>query len=403
MAGQLRRFEILGRLGTGSLGATYHARMVERGYQRNVALKLLHPAITGHQVVAELYRSQGAELAHLNHPAIVFPEELVYMGTRVGVLSDLVEGPDLQRLVAVWGGLPARTAMFVGAALSSALGVAHRRTEGPLLHLDITPRQVALTAAGEVLFLDYGLKRRELGLHGRRHPIPATAGYMAPERFAGEDSPAGDIYALGATLFEILTGVPLGRTSQDEDRHYEHVGARIEQLTEIVQDAEPIVPLLSRMLEFQPSARPVAGYVHTHCARLAELVDGPTLAEWAPDAVAAATRRGPTDATSGGGPALGRRVDNDDVTGSILQEGRPSDAPAAEPDTPVFGQARARFNVQRTPIGAVPAAPVAPAPPPAPRGPTQDDDPAPVAVYAIGGGLLVIAFVTLLAAAAMLF
>lgn len=390
-----RRFEILELLGIGALGSTYRATMFEgRSFRRTVALKVLHRSVSGYQIEAENLEDRAIALAALRLPALVHPEELVYLGVRAGIVSDWIDAPDLLRLITVWGGVPPRAALEIIAELARVLDATHG-LEPARLHLNLRPTDILLSAEGQVHLLDFGLHQRTLGLHGRQHPVPASPAYMAPERFAGQDSPAGDIYALGATLFELLTGQPLRRSSAQESRHYDHIGEAVELLLEGVDPADSILPLLGQMMEFQPSARPLASYVATHADRIAEQLSGPGLREWAGSSV-------PT--VSGGahhpeGVAQGRRLDSDDLTGSIIQEGRPMSAESAAPASLEPPANHPRFSQPGTPL-----------PPPSARRlqspengadpPEEVEDPAPVAVYAVGGLLLFLAATAVIASLA---
>lgn len=121
--------------------------------------------------------------------------------------------------------MPPVAALAIVEEVASALHAAWHQ-DGPdgaplrLIHRDIKPSNLRITAHGEVKMLDFGVARAELSSR-EEHTQEAAFGtvpYMAPERFYGEDTVAGDVYALGVTLFEMLTGVKPGKSAMDADR-----------------------------------------------------------------------------------------------------------------------------------------------------------------------------------------
>ncbi len=211
----LGRFEVIGDLGAGGFGFVVRARDLVLG--REVALKMPLPerVLAPGDVRRFLHEARAA--ARLDHPNIVRVFDAGELGP-LGyfIASEFCEGPSLRHWLKTHSEpVPARLAASWLAALADAVQHAHDRG---ILHRDIKPDNVILTPeSGQGEFLprltDFGLAKvlEEAGEETRSDARVGTPHYMAPEQAAGrhrEVGPATDVYALGATLYEILTGRP---------------------------------------------------------------------------------------------------------------------------------------------------------------------------------------------------
>ena len=200
-------YEILGELGRGGMGVVYKAR--QAALNRTVALKMILAGDHAGPEDRERFRSEAAAAARLQHPNIVQVYEVGEFGGRAFFSLELVEGGSLAaRLTgAPW---PARDAAALVETLARAMHEAHRRG---VVHRDLKPANVLLAADGSPKVADFGLaKRLDLGDGPTRTgAVLGTPSYMAPEQAGGkskEVGPAADVYALGAVLYELLTGRP---------------------------------------------------------------------------------------------------------------------------------------------------------------------------------------------------
>jgi serine/threonine-protein kinase len=206
-------YEILGLLGRGGMGVVYRARHLR--LRRLVALKMLRgDGVTGAELLAR-FRTESAALARLQHPNIVQVYEADEHQGRPYLALEYVEGGGLD---AHAGGTPQPAARVVRLleALARAVHYAHERG---IVHRDLKPHNVLLTPGGDPKVTDFGLAKLlapEAGLSSLRYETQAgailgTPCYMAPEQTgagAGRAGPAADVYALGAILYELLTGRP---------------------------------------------------------------------------------------------------------------------------------------------------------------------------------------------------
>jgi serine/threonine protein kinase len=200
-------YDILDELGRGGMGVVYKARQ-ERP-DRLVALKMvLAGAHAGSQEVAR-FRGEAEKTARLQHPHIVQVFEVNEHEGRPYFSLEYVAGGSLaQKLNGT--PQPARQAAELVETLSRAIHAAH---QAGVIHRDLKPSNVLLTADGTPKITDFGLAKR-LDAETQQTPSGAVIGtpsYMAPEQALGkttEIGPAVDVYALGAILYEMLTGRP---------------------------------------------------------------------------------------------------------------------------------------------------------------------------------------------------
>ncbi|MCB9763618.1 MAG: protein kinase [Alphaproteobacteria bacterium] len=312
-----RRYEILEALGRGGFGTVYRARFLgEGGFVKDVALKLLNPDMDGIDEVARRLRDEARVLGLLRHRAIVQVDRLTRLQDTWAVVMEFVDGVDLKEILRA-GPVPLGPALEIVAEVTGALHVAYT-SRGPddhplrLLHRDIKPANIRLTPHGEVKVLDFGIARAEFGSREAetRSMAFGTLEYMSPERLDFQDGPAGDVYAVGVTLFEMLTGARFGKTSAQQHKHGPRLDEQLRVLASVPGMRDEVAELVRRMLAWDPAARPTAEGVEEEALRLRAAVSGEPLRFWARRVVAPLMdRSGPPEATASG-----------PLTGSVLLE-----------------------------------------------------------------------------------
>jgi WD40 repeat protein/tRNA A-37 threonylcarbamoyl transferase component Bud32 len=200
-------YEILEKLGEGGMGVVYKARHVK--LNRLVALKMIRGSeLAGEQALARFHLEAEA-VARLQHPNIVQIYEVGETASGPYFSLEFVEGCSLARKTDGTP-LPARQAAELMEVLGRAVQAAH---EQRILHRDLKPQNVLLTAAGTPKLTDFGLAKwldRERA-QTQTGAVLGTPGYIAPEQAEGRSNqvgPGADIYSLGAILYELLTGRP---------------------------------------------------------------------------------------------------------------------------------------------------------------------------------------------------
>jgi hypothetical protein len=202
-----KRYRLEEPLGRGSAGTVYRAHDLE--LDRPVALKLLH-SLTADDIFR--LKKEFRSLAEVTHPNLVELYDLVASGDQWFFTMELVDG---RNFVDTFRGDRSRShavdfEQLRGAIrqLVAALEAMHGRHK---LHRDIKPTNVLVDAAGRVVVVDFGLVTNQLSrgsLESGSGVLVGTLAYMAPEQIWGNVSPASDWYAVGAMLYETLTGVP---------------------------------------------------------------------------------------------------------------------------------------------------------------------------------------------------
>jgi serine/threonine-protein kinase len=202
----VRGYEVQGVLGHGGMGVVYKARQLR--LNRAVALKMLLAGPYARPRELERFLREAEAVAGLRHPNIVQVYDVGDTDGRPYFTMELVEGGSLAAKVA---GAPqsAAWAASLVATVAEAVQVAH---QGGIVHRDLKPANILLTADGRPKVTDFGLARRlEGGGLTLSGAVLGTPSYMAPEQARGDKGaigPATDVYALGAILYECLTGRP---------------------------------------------------------------------------------------------------------------------------------------------------------------------------------------------------
>ena len=245
-------YQILTPLGAGGMGEVYRARDTRLG--RDVAIKVIPAELARDPERIKRFEQEARAAGALNHPGVC---TILDLGTHEGspfVVMELLEGESLRsRLEA--GPIPARKAIEYAAQAARGLAAAH---EKGIVHRDLKPENLFLTKDGRVKVLDFGLAkltRPEVLAPAGGKPISilatetgailGTVGYMAPEQVRGQEADArSDLFALGAILYELLTG-----------RRAFHGASYVETLHAILNE-EP-APLAASGREIPPGLEPL--------------------------------------------------------------------------------------------------------------------------------------------------
>ena len=203
-------YEVLGAIGAGGMGEVYRAHDTRLG--RDVAIKVLPAAFLDDSDRRSRFEREARAVAAISHPNIVSVFDTGLHDGHTFIVMELLRGETLRERLAA-GALPVRKAIDVAVQLARGLATAHA---AGIVHRDLKPENIILLPDGLVKILDFGLARQIAGAPESTATVTATtdpgsvlgsAGYMAPEQVRGEPADARtDIFALGAVLYEMLTG-----------------------------------------------------------------------------------------------------------------------------------------------------------------------------------------------------
>jgi eukaryotic-like serine/threonine-protein kinase len=211
---KLGPYEIFAPIGAGGMGEVYRAKDTRLG--RDVALKILPDSFASDPDRLRRFEQEARAVAALNHPNILAIHDIGQHNGSPFLVSELLEGESL-RAALDRGALPQRKTIEYGVQIAHGLAAAH---EKGIVHRDLKPENVFVTKDGRVKILDFGLAKLALApgadsdditLTSERTAagvVMGTASYMAPEQVRGEPAdPRTDIFAFGAVLYEMLSGI----------------------------------------------------------------------------------------------------------------------------------------------------------------------------------------------------
>jgi eukaryotic-like serine/threonine-protein kinase len=199
------RYRLGEQIGAGGVGRVYRAR--DDVLERDVAVKVLDGGAAGDAEFGRACAAEARAAAALTHPNVARVFDSAIRDGRGFIVMELVPGRTLRQILAERGTLPPAEAIAIALPLADALDEAHRQG---VVHCDVKPGNVVVTPDGVPKLVDFGIAQAASAWGPTDlDEIRGSAPYMAPEQVRSErvDGKA-DVYALGAVLYEMLTGRP---------------------------------------------------------------------------------------------------------------------------------------------------------------------------------------------------
>jgi len=196
------KYELLSELGKGGMGVVYAAQ--DTRLDRKVAIKKMRDELKINIRNKKRFMEEAKKVAKLNNANIVSIHDIVEEGDDLYLVFEFVEGNTLDELLDKKGKIDQALAIKAGIGVCEALAYAH--TKG-IIHRDIKPSNIMLSNEGEIKVMDFGIAREMSDTLSRTtgEITSGTLAYMAPEQHLGRADEKSDIFALGATLYEMLT------------------------------------------------------------------------------------------------------------------------------------------------------------------------------------------------------
>jgi serine/threonine protein kinase/tetratricopeptide (TPR) repeat protein len=226
------RYRIIEELGQGGMGRVY--KVYDEDVGEKVALKLLNPAIATDDATVRRFRTELKLARTITHKNVCRMYDLGQHEGTSFITMEYVPGENLKSFIRRSGRLPCERAVAIAAQICAGLAEAHRLG---VIHRDLKPQNIMIDGEGNARIMDFGIARSvtSAGTTERGMAV-GTPEYMSPEQVDGEEADArSDLYALGAVLFEMLTGRTLFEAETP-------LGAAVKHKTERPADPRSLNP-----------------------------------------------------------------------------------------------------------------------------------------------------------------
>jgi len=204
---QILNYKIISLLGEGGMGSVYLAEHSQ--VNRKVAIKVLHAQFFKNEDIKLRFKNEASTMAHLQHPNIVNLLDYLEDENGMYLIMEYIQGQDLDEYINnTTGPMPEEVAIPIMQQILSAFSYAHDKK---IVHRDIKPANILISPNGGVKVLDFGIARL-LGENDQNLTKTGTqmgtVFYMSPEQVQGKKvDQLSDIYALGVTFYQMLTGI----------------------------------------------------------------------------------------------------------------------------------------------------------------------------------------------------
>jgi len=249
------RFELIGELGSGGVAVVYLA--YDRLRDERIALKVLHPHLSGDRITRARLRREVQAAGRIRHPNALVAYELHELDGQLALSMPLHTGSTLGDAVAARGPLDGARLQAIAEQLAGALQASHRVG---VIHRDVTPNNVLVDKQGTACLSDFGLAR----LDGQRTATATTAmgtwGYAPPELFEGKRvDPRADLYSLGAVLYFAATGRSPFDAANPAAILQRQLAGNFQPLAEARPDVpRPLCAVIDALLATSPDDRPAS-------------------------------------------------------------------------------------------------------------------------------------------------
>ena len=196
------RYEILEKIGSGGMSDVYKAKCHK--LNRLVAIKVLKSEFTSDATFVSKFKMESQAAAGLSHPNIVNIYDVVDEGDIHFIVMELVEGITLKSYITKKGHLEVKEAIGIAIQVASGIEAAH---EQHIIHRDIKPQNMLISMDGKVKVADFGIARAVSSQTMNAATVVGSVHYISPEQARGGYSDErSDLYSLGITMFEMVTG-----------------------------------------------------------------------------------------------------------------------------------------------------------------------------------------------------
>lgn len=240
---RILNYQIISLLGEGGMGSVYKAYDLQ--LERYVAIKIINPKLLKDPIFVERFRIEAKNQAKLNHPNIVTVYGFIETREATGFVMEYVNGSTISQLITTYGRLDLIYSLRVLQQVLLAIDYAHSMG---FVHRDLKPSNIIIDRNGIAKIMDFGISK-SLNENQKITRVGFNIGtihYMSPEQIKGlEPSPQTDIYSLGITLYEMLSGSPPFSFKSDYEIYEAHLkmipGKLFETFPEIPNEVDDLI------------------------------------------------------------------------------------------------------------------------------------------------------------------
>jgi len=249
-----RRYHVRSRIAHGGMATVYLA--TDKRLDRQVALKVMHAELARDEEFVSRFIGEAKSVARLSHPNVVAVFDQGSDGQYLYLAMEYVPGRTLRSLLRERGAFPPDAALAIMDPILSGLAAAH---QAGIVHRDVKPENVLLTADGRLKVVDFGLAQAQAATgHTREGLLIGTVAYIAPEQVTGHVTDfRTDVYAAGIVAFELLTGHQPYSAESPLQVAYKHVNSEVPAPSDWAGGIPPAVDRLVRAATSRdPQLRP---------------------------------------------------------------------------------------------------------------------------------------------------
>jgi len=259
------RYAVTARIAHGGMATVYRA--TDTRLDREVALKVMHAELARDEEFVRRFIGEAKSVARLSHQNVVAVFDQGADGPFLYLAMEYVPGRTLKELLRDSGRFSPATALEIMAGVLDGLAAAHA---SGIVHRDVKPENVLMTADGRVKVADFGLARAHSAAgHTRAGLLVGTVAYVPPEQVTGGTiGPRGDVYSAGVVLFELLTGRPPFTGDTPLSIAYQHVNTDVPAPSAMAPGIPaPVDQLVLAATSRDPALRPADAGEFLHAVR----------------------------------------------------------------------------------------------------------------------------------------
>ena len=200
---QLGKYELTDVLGEGAMGVVYRA--FDPVLNRTLAVKVMNTSIAADAALRERFLREARAAGSLQHPNVITVYDFGEADGHLFIAMEFIDGADLAEVMKGWEVIP--IAVRLDIVIDALNGLAYAHSRG-LVHRDVKPANIRVTAENRAKIMDFGIARLQSSELTQTGMLLGTPQYMAPEQVTGGPiTPASDVFAVGTLMYEFLTGV----------------------------------------------------------------------------------------------------------------------------------------------------------------------------------------------------